>query len=199
MILIHNMCQVYHSYRNGKWVLGRLGSHGQPFDCQFLRRSHAFIQKHFPFNITSWFLESMFNFRFDHQLYKLKPYHKATEQTAIINDCYASRILSGRILTKASIKEFTEDGVIFEEEPLEVKCDSVILATGYDLDFPFLDKSIISSVDNETLLYKHVFSPKLESPESLAIIGLVEPFGPLSPISEMQSRWFVALNTGKIA
>lgn len=173
-----------------------MGTNGQPFDCEFLKRSTALIQKYCPFNLSAWFLESVFNFRFNHEFYGLKPSHRATEQRAIVNDCYASRLLCGRIIAKSEIKEFTQDGVIFHDDPLPVKCDAVIFATGYEIDFPFLDKSIVWSEANEVFLYKHVFSPKLEIPQTLGFIGLVDPYGPVVPIAELQSRWFAALNTG---
>ena len=38
----------------------------------------------------------------------------------------------------------------------------------------------------------------LKHPQTLALIGLIQPNGPLLPVSEMQSRWFALLNAGKL-
>ncbi|KAH8026150.1 hypothetical protein HPB51_016461 [Rhipicephalus microplus] len=39
--------------------------------------------------------------------------------------------------------------------------DDVILATGYQIKFPFLPKDVVSVVDNQVQLYKYVFPPHL--------------------------------------
>jgi dimethylaniline monooxygenase (N-oxide forming) len=75
--------------------------------------------------------------------------------------------------------------------------DSVILATGYEVDFGFLDKSICWGKNNEVQLYKYMFNPKLKHPETLCFIGLIQAFGPAIPISEMQARWHVQLLLNK--
>ena len=38
----------------------------------------------------------------------------------------------------------------------------------------------------------------LKHPQTLCFIGLIQPLGGLLPISELQSRWFALLNTGKL-
>lgn len=75
--------------------------------------------------------------------------------------------------------------------------DTVILATGYEVDFSFLDKSICWGKNNEVQLYKYMFNPKLKHPETLAFIGLIQAFGPAIPISEVQARWHVQLLLNK--
>ena len=45
-------------------------------------------------------------------------------------------------MVKGNVKEFTENGVIFDDGTSE-EVDAVIFATGYRLHFPFLDDSVI--------------------------------------------------------
>ena len=45
-------------------------------------------------------------------------------------------------MVKGNVKEFTENGVIFEDGSSE-EVDAVIFATGYRFHFPFLDDSVI--------------------------------------------------------
>lgn len=75
--------------------------------------------------------------------------------------------------------------------------DSVILATGYEVHFPFLDQDILWTEDNKVELYKYMFNPHLEHPETLSFIGLIQAFGPAIPVSEMQARWHCHLLQGK--
>ena len=69
-------------------------------------------------------------------------------QHAMVNDSIPNAILSGMLVVKGNVKEFTENGVLFEDGTSE-EIDAVIFATGYKFNFPFLDDSVIkaSSLD----------------------------------------------------
>ena len=60
----------------------------------------------------------------------------------MVNDSLPNAILSGMVVVKGNVKEFTETGVIFEDGSSE-DVDVVIFATGYTFTFPFLDDSVI--------------------------------------------------------
>ncbi|XP_074595859.1 flavin-containing monooxygenase 5-like [Brevipalpus obovatus] len=188
--------KVYHSIRRGNWSIWRSGSNGYPTDSEYIRRSKNFMTEILPFEMTLASYEKLINGRVDHELYGLKPKHRVLGQHLFVNDIHPNKILNGTIVLKNGIKEFTENGVIFEYETKETPCDAVILATGYDIHFPFLDKDIVWSEDGRISLYKHVFSPRLEHPDSLSIIGMIQPLGPLVPISELQARWHVEILKG---
>lgn len=145
----------------------------------------------------SFMMESLLNFYLDHEKYGIKPKHRYTNQHPSICDELAHWVISGRVLIRSNVKEFTGNGVTFEGSDEAIECDSVVLGTGYDLGFPFLDESIIDVVDNRVELYKNVFNPRLDHPDSLAFIGLVQPLGAVFPVSELQSRWFAALMKGE--
>lgn len=88
-------------------------------------------------------------------------------------------ILSGRVKVKKNIKEFSDNGVIFEECSSVVPLDIVVLATGYQMHLPFLDSSIVDHKQNTVHLFKNMYNPKLAKPETFAMIGLVQPLGPV--------------------
>ncbi|XP_065529066.1 flavin-containing monooxygenase 5-like [Lathamus discolor] len=111
-----------------------------------------------------------------------------------INDDLPIRIISGRVLVKPNIQEFTETSVIFEDGTRE-DIDAVVFATGYSFSFPFL-KGCVKVVENEISLYKFMFPPDLEIP-TLAFIGLIQPLGAIMPISELQCRWATSIFKGK--
>ena len=188
----------YLSTRRGSWVTHRVGPFGLPTDLFYTRRVHDFLFSFLPPYARSDVMESTLNSRFDHEAYGLKPKHRFAQQHPMVNDTLPNRIISGVVIVKANIKTFTENGVIFEGDTEETPLDIVVLATGYEMYFPFLDKSIIDPKENEVELYKYVFSPRIPSPETLAFIGFIQPVGALIPISEQQARWVCQLLLGRV-
>lgn len=191
--------KVYLSTRRGAWVVHRVGPDGKPFDQLFLRRFMNQCFNYVPYKIVCSTSEAYINQRFDHKKYRLKPKHRIFEQHVMVNDALPNRILSGTIELTNNIKEITENGVIFEnDEDREIKCDTIIMATGYKVDFPFIDQSIVPVQDNKVDLYKYVFSPNLGPySHTLGFIALAQPIGALFPIAEMHSRWYALLMTGQ--
>lgn len=190
--------KVYLSTRRGAWVVHRVGPQGKPFDTLFLRRWVNFLFNTVPYKMVCKTSEDFINYHFDHEQYKIKPKHRIFEQHIMVNDALPNRILSGTIELKNNIERITETGVIFQGEDEEVPCDVIIMATGYKVDFPFIDQSLVPVIDNKVDLYKYVFAPNLDPhPETLAFIALAQPIGALFPIAEMHSRWYALVMSGK--
>lgn len=189
--------QVYLSTRRGAWILHRVGDRGYPIDYCMTNRMYNLVGYYLGPNFMNWYIESSLNARFDHEKYGLKPDHRFFSAHPTVNDALPNLILSGRVKVKGNIKEFTKNGVIFERETEETPCDAVVLATGYEIYFPFLDQSILPVIKNKVELFKNVFNPRLPHPHTLGIIGLVQPLGAIFPIAEIQARWFVQLMAGE--
>ncbi|XP_054020906.1 flavin-containing monooxygenase 5-like [Dryobates pubescens] len=184
--LSHTAKQVFLSTRRGAWVLHRVGDDGYPYDVLYISRFYQLLQSWLPLNAFTALVQRKLNARFNHALYGLKPQHGFFDQHPTVNDDLPNRILSGRVQVKPNVKEFTETSAIFEDGTRE-EIDAVVFATGYSFSFPFLE-SCVQVVENQISLYKLVFPPDLEKP-TLAFIGLIQPLGPVMPISELQSRW----------
>ncbi|NXV92770.1 FMO5 monooxygenase, partial [Calonectris borealis] len=178
--------QVFLSTKRGTWVIHRVGDGGYPFDFIYLSRFMQFLNNVLPQGINSFLLEKKLNARFDHALYGLQPRHRILDQHPTISDDLPNRIISGRVLVKPNIQEFTETSAIFEDGTRE-DIDAVVFATGYSFSFPFLE-GCVKVVKNQIPLYKFVFPPNLEKP-TLAFIGLTQPVGAFMPVSELQCRW----------
>lgn len=73
------------------------------------------------------------------------------EQHPFINDDLANRILCGSVIVKPNIKEFTVDGhgVIFSDGSKVDHIDSVLMATGFNITFPYLDEKILPVQENK--------------------------------------------------
>ncbi|KAL1427553.1 hypothetical protein MTO96_017255 [Rhipicephalus appendiculatus] len=183
--------ETYLSTRRGAWVTRRVGPNGAPIDIFMLTRLRKYVMSLLPHSLANGYMESFLNRSFNHEAYGLKPKHRYNAMHPTTNDVLPSLILSGKVRVKKNIAEFTEDGVIFDDDDNATPLDDVILATGYQIKFPFLAKEVVSVEDNQVQLYKYVFPPQLKHP-SLAIIGLVQPVGPI-----FSSRWMAELLSKK--
>lgn len=186
--------EVFLSTRRGAWILNRVADYGYPFDVLLSSRFNYFLSKICGQSLINNFLEKKMNQRFDHEMFGLKPKHRALSQHPTVNDDLPNRIISGLVKVKGNVKEFTETAAIFEDGSREDNIDAVIFATGYTFAFPFL-KDSVPVVKNKISLYKKVFPPNLEKP-TLAIIGLIQPLGAIMPISELQGRWVTQVFKG---
>lgn len=151
-----------------------------------INRFNTFLVKMMP-NVANSVLEKKINQKFDHAAYSLKPNYHVFSQHPMVNDELPNRIISGRVIIKSNVAEFTETGVKFDDGTFEDNIDAVVLATGYVFGFPFLDKSVIEVKNNEVELFKYMFPPNQEK-HTLAVVGFVQPIGALMPISELQCR-----------
>ncbi|XP_007946598.1 flavin-containing monooxygenase 5 [Orycteropus afer afer] len=183
----HTAKQVFLSTRRGAWILNRVGDHGYPIDTLFSSRFQHYLKNILSESFINTYMEKKMNQRFDHEMFGLKPQHRAMSQHPTVNDDLPNRIISGLVKVKGNVKEFTETAAIFEDGSREDDVDAVVFATGYSFAFPFLD-DCVKVVKNKISLYKKVFPPNLEKP-TLAIIGLIQPLGAIMPISEIQGRW----------
>ncbi|NXX17214.1 FMO5 monooxygenase, partial [Podargus strigoides] len=184
--LSHAAEQVFLSTKRGTWVLHRVADGGYPFDFSYISRFTQLLHSLLPHTTSSFILERKVNARFDHALYGLQPRHRILDQHPTVNDDLPNRIISGRVLVKPNIQEFTETSAVFEDGTRE-NIDAVVFATGYSFSFPFLE-GCVKVVENQIPLYKFMFPPDLEKP-TLAFIGLIQPLGAIMPISELQCRW----------
>ncbi|KAF8778564.1 Dimethylaniline monooxygenase like protein [Argiope bruennichi] len=160
-----------------------------------MRRRNVFLLKFLPYDFQCRFLES--RVKFDHDTYNLKPDHRILSAHTTMNDTLPNCVLSGKVIVKGDIEKFEENGVVFAGEEQVTKVDSVVLATGYDIKFPFLDSSVISFENNRVHLYKYIIPTHLEHP-TLAFIGLIQPLGPFFSVVDIQCRWFAQILAGNL-
>ncbi|GFT57005.1 dimethylaniline monooxygenase 5 [Nephila pilipes] len=190
--------QVYLSTRRGAWVVPRVGPWGLPLDIALQRRYLDILFKILPYNFVCWVSEKVLNERFDHSMYNLKPEHRIWSQHATISDSLPIKLLSGTVLVRKNIREFVENGVIFENDKNVTECDAVVFATGYKIKFPFLCDDLTTVRNNEVHLYKYIFPPHMKHP-TLAILGLIQVVGAGFPVGEAQARWASLVMNGKLS
>ena len=180
------------STKHGAYSVQRAAKYGIPFDHVAVTR----FQQRLPFSLMRPFHFNRINSRYRHKTYGLSPNEKFESPAVIISDDLPNKILIGTVSIRDNISRFNERGVEFVDGSREDAIDVVILATGYTFSFPFLDDSILKMDNYVAYLYKQVWPTNL-NPCSLAVIGLVQPFGPLPPVLEMQARWATQVFAGK--
>jgi cation diffusion facilitator CzcD-associated flavoprotein CzcO len=128
-----------------------------------------------------------------HSWYGLpEPEHRFFEEHPTISADLLNCLGHGYIKVKPTIRELAGEKVRFvdgSEEPIDI----IVYATGYNIVFPFLDDAIICPIDNQVELYKCVVHPDRPN---LFFIGLVQPWGAIMPLAELQSRWVADLLEG---
>ena len=175
--------KVYLSTRRGAWVVSRIADGGLPVAMVFGTRLLGYI----PTWLFEFVATSITNKRFCHTTFGLKPNHSFFGQHPMVNDMLPLQIIAGALTVKPNVSHFTKDGVQFDDGSTVDKLDAVIFCTGYDMRFPYLEIEPDIVAKNHVNLYKYVFPPFLKKP-TLAIIGNIQPWGAINPISELQSR-----------
>ncbi len=121
------------------------------------------------------------------------PDHRPLHAHPTVSEELLGRLGHGDITVKPNIDRF-EGGTVFFEDGSSEDVDVVIFCTGYRITFPFLDSSVIDVTDNQVELYKRVVP--VDRP-GLYFIGLVQPLGPIMPLSEAQASWVADLIAGQ--
>ncbi|XP_068020714.1 dimethylaniline monooxygenase [N-oxide-forming] 4 [Melanerpes formicivorus] len=186
--------KVYLSARSSTWVFSRVSDHGFPFDMVHTTRFKHLLDWLLPSALTKRLRFQKFNAWFNHANYGLAS-TKSSNFRIIVNEELPFCLLSGTVVLKPSVKEFTESSAVFEDGTAEDNIDVVLFATGYIFTFPFLEESVRSLFNDNRSLYKCIFPPQLEQP-TLAIIGLVQLTGSVMVASEMQARWVAGTFAG---
>jgi dimethylaniline monooxygenase (N-oxide forming) len=124
-----------------------------------------------------------------------RPDHRLGEAHPTVSSDILSRVAHGAVVARPSIAELLGDSVRFTDGTVE-PVDVLIYCTGYKVTFPFFDESFLAAADNDLPLFRRVFRPGIPN---LAFIGLLQPLGPIMPLSEVQGRWVADYLTGRYA
>ncbi|CAB4001441.1 dimethylaniline monooxygenase [N-oxide-forming] 5-like [Paramuricea clavata] len=174
--------KVYLSTRRGSWITSRIQAFGIPSD-QFLQRRFFFD---LPRGLTDWVCMKVVNAKFDHRNFGLLPSNSYLQQPPVVNDFLPYKIISGAVLIKPDVSTLTEKDVIFVDGSVAKDIDTIILATGYNYTFPFLDENMVKFKNNSPMMYKHMF--RVEEKPSIAFIGCLQPVGCMFSVAELQAR-----------
>lgn len=103
----------------------------------------------------------------------------------ISNQFFLSQVKYGRVVLKGGIKRVEGNTLSFDDGTSEA-FDTVIAATGYTVEFPFLDPALLGNKDTLLPLYKRVVPPDLPG---LYFIGYFNLDWASNPVYEQQAIW----------
>ncbi|KAK0056421.1 dimethylaniline monooxygenase [N-oxide-forming] 5 [Biomphalaria pfeifferi] len=179
--------KVFLSTRRGAWILNRLEANGLPWDFYYHSRLLRILLHLLPRSYMNSKRKAILNQRFNHDLYHLTPLHEPDATHPTVNDELPNRIAAGMVKVKPNIKSFSAKGVTFEDGTYEDDIDLVVFATGYNVEYPFIDKDVVQVRQNKVELYQYMWLPELPK-QTIAFLAVCQPLGAMFPIAEMQSR-----------
>lgn len=189
--------QVYLSTRRGVLITPRMAPGGVPVDLTFLTRSVQIVPK----SLLRWIACRTLKAKFNLKDLGLEPDEKDPKLTLsiLINDELPHRIVTGTVVIKDAISRFEDKKVFFQDDTMLDDIDDVIFATGFNLDMPFLPKSVFDPEKAQSghVLYKTVF-PSYLPHSTLAFIGFFRNQGTVIPLVELQGWWATQVFKGAL-
>ncbi|MDI9335573.1 MAG: NAD(P)-binding domain-containing protein [Gammaproteobacteria bacterium] len=117
--------------------------------------------------ILRWFTGDPSRFGFP------KPNYKIYESHPIVNSLILYHIGHGNVGVKPDISRLDQHTVWFQDGSHQ-SYDLILLATGYQLHYPFIDKTLLNWQGFAPQLFLNIFSPHFRR---LAVVGMVESNG----------------------
>ena len=114
------------------------------------------------------------------------------KQRFVPNDLLLKRLEQGKLSVKPVIQSISGSQVTFEDGSTET-VDTIIFATGYQIDIPFMESTFTGVENNYVPLYQQIFSPNTSH---LAMCGMCYIVGPILPALEMQGRYIAEVVAG---
>lgn len=103
-------------------------------------------------------------------------------------------VRSGRIVVRPAVTELLGDRVRFADGDV-APAGGMLLATGYETGFPFLDPACESPTSRDSGLYRGIASPT----RGLFFVGIVAALGALMPLMEAQAEWTAEVLAGRLS
>lgn len=102
-----------------------------------------------------------------------KPDYRIYESHPIVNTLVLNHLGQGDLGIRGDIDRF-EGSVVHFRDGSSGEYDTVLLATGYTLDYPFVDRAALNWTGASPTLYLNVFPPAFEG---LYVMGMIEASG----------------------
>ncbi|HUH52588.1 MAG TPA: FAD-dependent oxidoreductase [Microbacteriaceae bacterium] len=175
------------SIRRGQWVMKKLLA-GIPFDQIALPGWMPWWATRLRLRVGAILSGGL-------QKYGLpRPPHAPGESHPVQSETIRKQLAKGLITVNPGIKRLEEDRVIFTDGTTAL-ADLVVWATGYEVNFPFLEEDIVDIKNNSLPLWHRMILP--ERP-GLFFVGLLQPVGAVMPLAEAQSEWITDLLLGEL-
>lgn len=123
-----------------------------------------------------------------------RPRHQLLSEHPTMSSLLLERCAHGKVTMKPNVAELRGRRVRFEDGS-EEDIDTIIYATGYNVEFPFFDPAFLRVEDNRVPLYRRIVHPDIPN---LYFIGLFQVLGAMMPIAQLQAQWIAGLISGRL-
>lgn len=190
------------SARSGRWVLPKVVD-GTPLDA---RAPHASARLHpmiraLPDGLGQWLARRLMgralkavsaSFGGAQALGLPEPDIQPWQDRPTMSLEFIPALQAGQIDVRAGIERF-DGGTVYFSDGLHTEADIILYATGYQLDFPFLERQTLGCEAPELALYQRISHPVHEQ---LFFVGCCRVMCSMWPLAEQQSRWIASLLCG---
>ncbi|MFK8018673.1 MAG: flavin-containing monooxygenase, partial [Pseudomonadales bacterium] len=194
--------QVILSARSGRWVFPKMVN-GTPMDA---RAPHPAARvptalRVLPGNSGSWLARRVLGKTLRNLSAKVggttalglpTPTIKPWEDRPTMSQGFIPALQKGLIDTRPGIERFAGSTVHFTDGT-QTQADVILYATGYQLDFPFLDDETLGCAAPELALYQRIAHP---AHEQLFFVGCCRVMCSMWPLAEQQGRWVADVLAG---
>jgi len=180
------------SWRRGYWIVPKF-VFGLPADAihNFVHTRMRFIPRRLRYRIAEWVLMLLNG---PNSRYGLpEPDHHFGQTHPTVNSELLYAIRHGRIRPRRDLARFDGNTVHFVDGT-QAEYDSVIACTGFEISHPFFDDDVIDFSEGPVRLYLRMLPADYDS---LAFIGLIQPFGCIWPAAELQAKLLARYWTGE--
>jgi dimethylaniline monooxygenase (N-oxide forming) len=195
--------QVILSARTGRWVLPKI-TDGKPLDSRSPHPSARLptVIRALPGDFGEWLARRLMSkalrtlsasFGGAQTLGLPEPEMQPWQDRPTMSIGFIPALQAGRIDVRPGITCFSGNTVHFNDGS-QTEADIILYATGYQLDFPFLDTETLGCEASELALYQRISHPVHDR---LFFVGCCRVMCSMWPLAEQQSRWVASLLAGK--
>ncbi len=113
-----------------------------------------------------------------------KPDHRIFETHPVVNTLLPYYVEHGDVVPKPDISQFDGRMVQFSDGSDE-ELDLIVFATGYNLDFPWMDRADLAWHQGKPRLFRHFLHP---SYDDLFVAGMIQPDSGIFQLVHWQTR-----------
>lgn len=194
--------QVILSARSGRWVLPKV-INGQPLDAKSPPPGAPLpaAARLLPGDSGSWAMRRILGKMLRSQveahggaaaLGLPEPTIEPWEDRPTMSIDFIPALQAGRIDVRPGIRSF-DGSVVHFEDGSQTEADVILYATGYQLNFPYLDRETLGCDAPDLALYQRMAHP---THDDLFFIGCLRVMCSMWPLAEQQSRWIARLLSG---
>ncbi len=113
-----------------------------------------------------------------------KPEHRLLAAHPTVSSEMLDKLGGGDVSWKPKVRRYHGEQVEFVDGSKQA-VDCIVYCTGYNIRFPFFNRTLINPSDNQLSLWQQLLQP---ARLNLFFVGLMQPLGAIMPLAEQQAK-----------